>query len=68
MHAVINAKKKFKEIDGLELHVMRFGKKGNVTMAKPCKFCQNFLKQYNIFTIHYTDYNGNWNKLTLKEI
>lgn len=67
MHAVIKAKKKFKEIEGMELHVMRFGKRGNIAMAKPCKYCQNFLKQHNILTIYYTDENGNWNKLTLKD-
>lgn len=67
MHAVINAKKKFKNIDGLELYVMRFGKKGNATMAKPCKYCQEFLKKHEVNIVHYTDQNGIWNKLTLKD-
>jgi len=54
----------------VELYVVRFTRDGNVSMAKPCNLCQNFLKEnkINLHNVYYSDWewNGHWKRL--KEI
>ncbi len=47
------------------LYVMRFLKSGKPTMARPCKFCQIYLRKKGIRKICYTDWNGEWSKMSL---
>lgn len=49
------------------IHVMRFTKDGEVTMARPCEVCQQFLRNHGIRQVRYTDWNGNWKKMRLQE-
>lgn len=41
------------------IYVLRFDKRGNLTMAKPCKFCQKHIRLHGIKTVHYSDWDGN---------
>lgn len=51
----------------LRIYVFRFLKNGTLSMAKPCKSCQKFLKEegINLKNIWYSDWNGNWQRMTL---
>lgn len=44
---------------GDNVFVFRFTKDGELSMAKPCEFCQKFLKQAGIKTVTYSDWDGN---------
>ncbi len=65
LHAEMALLKKCKvnEID--TIHVIRFSKKGVVTMSKPCNYCQKFLRRHGVKKVFYTDWNGTWNLLKL---
>lgn len=66
-HAEMSAASKLKEIKKTDvLHVMRFTKTGRITMAMPCKHCQNYLKKKGLLKIRYTDWDGSWKKMSLK--
>lgn len=57
-----------KKIDGMgitEINVVRFSKKGVPTMARPCRYCQEFLKENGIKKVHYTNWNGEWEMMRL---
>jgi deoxycytidylate deaminase len=43
--------------------VVRFTADGQLTMAKPCEFCQGFLKQAGINKIYFSNWNGEYEKL-----
>jgi tRNA(Arg) A34 adenosine deaminase TadA len=58
-----------KKIEGLGLktvNVARFNSLGELTMAKPCKYCQSFLKNSGIRKVRYSNWDGNWEVLKLK--
>jgi|TARA_Y100000034_G_scaffold100459_1_gene123791 deoxycytidylate deaminase len=65
LHAEMALLKKSKEGDIDTIHVIRFKKNGNVTMAKPCLYCQKFLRQYGVKKVYYTNWNGEWDTLKL---
>jgi len=48
------------------LHVMRFTKTGKISMAKPCIYCQEYLRQKGIRKVRYTDWAGNWQKMIIE--
>jgi cytidine deaminase len=65
-HAEMSAVSKAKDIKKSDvLHVMRFTKTGRITMAKPCKHCQSYLKKKGIRRVMYTDWDGSWNKMKI---
>lgn len=41
-----------------EISVVRFTKDGEVTMSKPCKYCQVFLREHGVKKVKYTDWSG----------
>ncbi len=61
MHAEMDVLRYAK--DGDSLKVMRFLKNGNLTMAKPCKFCSKLISNYNLSSVEYTNWNGKWEKI-----
>jgi len=38
-----------------------------MTMAKPCRFCMKHLKNSGISKIRYTNWEGDWETIDLKE-
>ena len=65
-HAEMDAVSRLREISSSDvLHVMRFTKNGSISMAKPCQYCQGYLKKKGIKKVKYTDWNGEWQKMTL---
>ncbi len=50
----------------VEIYVIRFLRNGNLTCAKPCEMCQDFLKKYNVKNVYYTNWDGKWNKMRLR--
>jgi deoxycytidylate deaminase len=65
LHAEMALLKKCKEGDVDIIHVIRFSKDGKVTMAKPCPYCQKFLRQYGVKKVYYTNWEGKWEVLKL---
>jgi deoxycytidylate deaminase len=55
MDALVNSK------PGDILHVLRFSKKGALTMAMPCKHCMSFIKSHGIKKVYYSDWTGTIN-------
>lgn len=56
MHAESNVLRFYRPGD--ELIVMRFTKKGNPTMAKPCPHCQAKIDKLNLKRVTYTNWEG----------
>lgn len=53
---------------GDELEVMRFRRADNqLAMAKPCKYCMVHIRAAGIRTVRYTDEQGRWMHLDLRE-
>ena len=48
------------------IFVMRFDKDGALTMSKPCKYCQQHIKDFGIKTVHYSDWEGEMVKWNVK--
>lgn len=66
MHAEMNVLRFAKPGDIIE--VIRFSKCGHkMTMAKPCRFCMKHLKNSGISKIRYTNWEGDWETIDLKE-
>ena len=65
LHAEMALLKKCKEGDVDIIHVIRFSKDGTITMAKPCPYCQKFLRQYGVKKVYYTNWSGEWEILKL---
>lgn len=60
MQAITNGMKAFGSVEGMDLYVARFLKKGTPAISKPCKFCMKWIRTYRIGKIHYIDINGKW--------
>lgn len=64
IHAEIDACKNFmkiskiKNLQGLDIIVIRSGNDKNIKLSKPCLFCFKFLQEKNIRKIYYSDENG----------
>jgi len=53
---------------GDELEVMRFRRSDNMlAMAKPCRFCMKHIREAGITSVSYTDDDGVWKRMKLKE-
>lgn len=65
-HAEMDAVSKLKDVfDDDVLHVMRFTKNGGISMAKPCRYCQEYLRKKGIKKVRYTDWSGTWQKMII---
>jgi len=53
--AIINAKQNLK---GYSLLVVRLDRAGNMSLAKPCKHCQGYIRYVGIKKIYYSTKNG----------
>ena len=58
MHAEMSVLRFSKPGDSIE--VLRFGKLGNLTMAKPCNNCRRMMKFANIRSVRFTNPDGIW--------
>jgi deoxycytidylate deaminase len=67
VHAEMALLKKCKDSNIDTIYVIRFRKNGGITMAKPCNYCQTFLRKYGIKKVYYTDWMGEWSLLKLKD-
>lgn len=47
------------------LFVTRTTAKGKNTMSLPCPACQKALRDAGVRIVHYTDWSGEWKKLSL---
>lgn len=50
---------------GDTLEVLRWLKDGRLTMAKPCEHCQKWIRESRIRKVRYTNWEGQWETLTL---
>jgi len=48
---------------GDEIQVIRWRKDGSKGMAKPCKYCQEFITHAGISRVSYTNDKGKWETL-----
>lgn len=48
-----------------EICVIRFKRNGDITMAKPCRHCQKYLKRYGVKRVRYTNWDGQWERMKL---
>ena len=61
MHAERNVLRFYKPGD--KLIVMRFSKSGELTMAKPCKFCQEKIESLGVTQVTYSNWEGEFERL-----
>jgi deoxycytidylate deaminase len=59
MDALISSK------PGDRLFVLRFSKNGDLTMAKPCKYCMEFIKSHGIKCVHFSNWDGEIEKVKI---
>lgn len=43
---------------GLDLFVVRFTKRGERAVSKPCKYCMKHIREAGIRKVHYIDWDG----------
>lgn len=43
---------------GDKIYVLRFHASGDLTMARPCHFCEGFIRETQIDKVYYSDWNG----------
>ena len=60
LHAEMDLIRKFKPGTLAEITVIRFSKNGELTMSKPCEYCQKFLKEHGVKKVNYTEWDGTW--------
>lgn len=50
---------------GDRIYVLRFSAEGDLTMAKPCKYCQHFLYESGIDHVVYSNWNGDFETMKI---
>jgi len=61
MHAEMDLIRALKGEKVTEIYVARFtAHGGKTTMARPCKYCQHFIKKHGIKKVYYTNWDGKW--------
>lgn len=65
LHAEMDLLRKIRGTGIKEISVARFTKRGLPTMARPCKYCQHFLKAGGIKKVNYTNWDGIWEEMKL---
>jgi hypothetical protein len=48
------------------INVVRFTNRGQPTMAKPCAWCQDYMRKKGVRRVKYTNWNGEWEKMRLQ--
>ncbi len=66
LHAEMDLINKFDTGTIPEIHVARFKANGDMTMAKPCRYCQKFLRRHGVRKVYYTDWDGSWTYMRIK--
>ena len=51
---------------GEVINVVRFTNRGLATMAKPCTWCQEYMKKHGVRRVRYTNWDGEWEKMRLQ--
>ena len=51
---------------GEVVNVVRFTNRGVPTMAKPCTWCQEYMRKRGVRRVKYTNWNGEWEKMHLQ--
>lgn len=51
---------------GDHITVMRWGARGELTMAKPCRWCLQYIQRAGIKKVTYSDWNGNFQTFKVK--
>lgn len=64
LHAEMDLLRQLKNIPS-HITVVRVNKNGELTMAKPCKYCQHFLKLYGVRSVTFTNWSGEFETLYL---
>mgnify|MGYP001293490940 CR=1 FL=1 len=65
LHAEMDLIRKFEPGTLSNINVVRFSKNGKLTMAKPCVYCERFMRKHGVRTVRYTDWGGRWKTLYL---
>lgn len=67
MDALLKAKRALgtsfdRHVKKMKLFVLRVDRRGNITMAKPCRHCERKLMNAGLLrkNIYFTNYNGEW--------
>ena len=47
------------------INVVRFTNRGLPTMARPCDWCQDYMRKRGVRRVKYTNWNGEWEKMNL---
>ncbi len=50
---------------GEVINVVRFTQTGRPSMAKPCKWCQEYLKKSGASRVRFSNWDGEWEKMKL---
>lgn len=56
------------KLNGATLFVARTTATGRAAMAKPCEYCQAFLRTLNLRKIYYTNREGGISEMVLREV
>ena len=60
LHAEMDLLRKLRKNSVNKIYVARFTKGGKLTMAKPCKYCEKYLRDFNIKKVYYSNWDGNF--------
>lgn len=50
---------------GEVINVVRFTQTGRPAMAKPCRWCQDYLRKKGATRVRFTNWEGQWEKMAL---
>ena len=50
---------------GEVINVVRFTNRGHLTMARPCRWCQDYMRKHGVRRVRYTNWEGEWEKMRL---
>ena len=66
MQTIINAKRQKRNIKNADIYVIRISKTGEIRQSKPCNICMRILKNNDIKTIYYSNYENTIDVMHLK--
>ena len=64
-HAEIDAIRTGRAQPGDRIEIIRYKADGSTSCAKPCPNCAKQIKKAGIISVKYTDYDGNWSRMSL---
>lgn len=54
---------KLDDYSRIDMAVLRIGRRGNLTMSKPCVYCENLIDHLGIRRVWFTNETGEWQRL-----